>query len=258
MMNRVLISPYCLAEPAPAIGTLVRRGDAVNQAVLDGASLMARVSSVHRPLAAWVSETARSSDRPVVLAGDCCAAIAVLAGLQRAGLDPVLVWLDAHGDFNTFETTISGFVGGMPLAMIAGRGDQSLIGAAGVRPLAEADIVLSDARDLDPAERQAVASSGVKHEPDPARIVDRLPQGRPVYVHFDTDVLDPSVAPAMKYPAAGGWLEAAARQLMQSLAGTGRVVAVSTTVWDMEKDADRRTARACLSMLTELVGEPMR
>jgi arginase len=258
MTNRVLISPYVLAEPSSSIGALARRGDAVNQAVLDGDTLMARVSSVHRPLAAWVADTARSTHRPVCLAGDCCASIAMLAGLQRAGLDPVLVWLDAHGDFNTFETTISGFIGGMPLAMIAGRGDQSLIAAAHVRPLDEADIVLCDARDLDPAERQAVAGSRVHHESDPDRIVGHLPEARPIHVHFDTDVLDPAFAPAMKYPSPGGLSEDAARRMMQALAATGRLAAVSMTVWDMEKDTDRRTARACLSMLSELVGEPMR
>jgi arginase len=257
-MNRVLISPYFLADPAPSIAALARRGDAVNQAVLEGETVMARVSSLHRPLAAWVEDAARSNDRPVCLAGDCCASIAVLAGLQRAGLDPVLVWLDAHGDFNTFETTISGFIGGMPLAMIAGRGDQALMTAARVQPLDEADIVLCDGRDLDPAERQAVAGSRLRHEKDPDRIVDHLPQGRPVYVHFDTDVLDPSIAPAMKYPAAGGLSEAAARRLMRSLAASGRVTAVSMTVWEMEKDTDRRTAGVCLSVLGELVGEPLR
>jgi arginase len=49
----------------------------------------------------------------------------VLAGLQRAGLEPMVVWLDAHGDFNTDETTITGYVAGMPIAMITGRGNQS-------------------------------------------------------------------------------------------------------------------------------------
>jgi arginase len=194
----------------------------------------------------------------VCLSGDCCAAIATLAGLQRAGLDPVLVWLDAHGDFNTFETTISGFIGGMPLAMIAGLGEQALMTAARARPIDEADIVLSDARDLDPAEREAVERSRVRHENDPLRIADGLPAGRPLYVHFDTDILDPACAPAMKYPAAGGLAETDARRMMQSLAATGRVTAVSMTVWDMDKDTDGRTAGVCLSMLAELIGEPLR
>lgn len=57
-----------------------------------------------------------------VHAGDCLAPIGVLAGLQRRGIDPILYWFDAHGDFNTWETIESKFLGGMPLAMITGRG----------------------------------------------------------------------------------------------------------------------------------------
>lgn len=255
IVNRVMVSPFFLDAPAPLVAELARRGDVVNQAALEGGSQMGRMSSVHRPLAAWARAAARAGDRPVCLAGDCCAAIAMIAGLQQAGLDPVLVWLDAHGDFNTFETTISGFIGGMPLAMIAGRGDQTLMSAAGAQPLDEAAIVLSDARDLDPAEGAAVAGSRLRHEKDPARILEAISPGKPIYVHFDTDLLDPSVAPAMKYPVPGGLPAPAAARLMQGLAATGRVAAVSMTVWETAKDADGRTARACLSALTDLTGE---
>ncbi len=59
-------------------------------------------------------------------AGDCVASLGVAAGLQRAGIEPSVAWLDAHGDFNTWETTPSGFMGGMPLAVLAGLGDQSI------------------------------------------------------------------------------------------------------------------------------------
>jgi arginase len=62
----------------------------------------------------------------VSIAGDCVATMGVLAGLHDAGITPTLIWFDAHGDFNTWETTPSGFLGGMPLAMIVGRGEQTM------------------------------------------------------------------------------------------------------------------------------------
>jgi arginase len=211
------------------------------------------MSSVHRPLADLAAAAVRAGARPVCFAGDCCAPIAVLAGLQRAGVEPVLVWLDAHGDFNTFETTISGFIGGMPLAMIVGRGEQALCSGVGLRPLPEDDVMLSDARDLDPAERVALEGSRVRHVPRPLGLLEALPAGRPIHVHFDTDILDPSVAPAMRYPVPGGLSLDECRRLMRGLGSTGRVAAVSMTVWETQADADRRTEQACLAALASLV-----
>jgi arginase len=72
---------------------------------------------------ALATEVAGTAD-PVVYAGDCVSIIGVLAGLYRRGVEPTIVFFDAHGDFNTWETTPSGFIGGMPLAMITGRGSR--------------------------------------------------------------------------------------------------------------------------------------
>src|SRR5512136_997268 len=98
------------------------------------------MSVLHQPLAEFTAQTVLHGDRPVSLAGDCCTPLGVLAGLQQAGLVPVLLWLDAHGDFNTWETTPSGFLGGMPLAMLVGRGDQTMAQAVGLRPLPESRV----------------------------------------------------------------------------------------------------------------------
>src|SRR6266699_4095190 len=72
--------------------------------------------------------------------------------LQRRYRDLAVVWLDAHGDFNTPTITISGYLGGMPLAMLTGRAPELFCDALGLRPVADTDVVLADARDLDPAE----------------------------------------------------------------------------------------------------------
>ena len=99
---------------------------------------------------------------PVVLSGDCVTALAVLAGVQRSGIDAALVWFDAHGDFHTEQTTSSGYLGGLPLAKAVGRGDLSLPDALRLTPLAEDRVLLVDARDLDPPEVVALRGSQVR------------------------------------------------------------------------------------------------
>ena len=203
---------------------------------------------------AFVAETARRGERPVSIAGDCCAAIPVLAGLKRAGLAPVLVWLDAHGDFNTPETTPSGFIGGMPLAMIAGRGDLTLALAAGLAPYAEADIILCDARDLDPGERAALQGSAVTHVRGVSRLLEVVPANRPVYVHFDPDIIDAADAPAQLYPVGGGPRLAEVCEVLAELGKSRDVRAVSLTAWDLAADRRRVTEKAVLAALQALLG----
>jgi arginase len=176
-----------------------------------------------------------------------------MAGLQRAGLDPVLIWFDAHGDFNTWETTPSGFLGGMPLAMLVGRGEQSMINALKINPLAENRVILTDARDLDPAEKRLVEEAAVEHLTNPVALLDfTLPEG-PLYIHIDTDIIDPAQAPAMNYPAAGGPTAENLQTVMRHLRRTQRIAAVSVSSWNPQMDKDGRSRRVCMELLNELI-----
>jgi arginase len=257
-VNQFLLSPFFLDSRADGLESLAQRNWIVNAPTVASGDRDARMSMIHEDIAQHVDRSLRRGLRPVSLAGDCCAAVGVVAGLQRAGVDPVLIWLDAHGDFNTPETTLSGFLGGMPLAMIVGRGDQTLVDAVGTRPLDEADVILADARDLDPRERELLDHSRVQRVPRLEDLLDLLPADRPLWVHFDPDVIDARDAPAMLYPVVGGPDVNAARGVARRLAATGRVVAVSFTVWQMDVDSSRQTEHACLDTLGDLIGEPIR
>jgi len=252
--SHFLLTPYFLDQPSPGLAGLAEPGGHRNSALPSGDDQLARMASVHRGLFDLVATIAADGDRPVSVAGDCCAAIPVLGGLQRAGLDPVLLWLDAHGDFNTASTTISGFLGGMPLAMMTGRGDQDLMRAAGARPLPDSDVVLFDARDLDPAERDLLRASGVRHLDSLSAVPGALPPKRPVYVHLDCDLLDPGSAPAMRYSVPGGPAVPDLVRLGRALYQSGRIAAVSVTVWDIDADTDGRTGRACRTVLNAFIG----
>lgn len=158
------------------------------------------VVAVNRALAEVIA--AHPDHTPLIFAADCVSALGALKGLEARR--PSVIWYDAHGDFNTPETTPSNFLGGMPLAALVGRGNDWLMAGVGLSPMDERAILITDARDLDPEEGAMLAASALTHLPTvEALLTHPLPAG-PVYVHFDTDVVNTDEMPAMNYPAAGG------------------------------------------------------
>ncbi|MCI0393784.1 MAG: arginase family protein [Chloroflexi bacterium] len=254
MTDRAILTPYFIDRQSPRLEQLLARPEwQINRVELPAGTAQERLIPLYQPLAAFVAETVARGQRPVSLAGDCCTSLGVLAGLQRASLSPTLIWFDAHGDFNTWETTPSGFLGGMPLAMLVGRGEQSIAAGLDLRPLPEAQVILTDARDLDPGEREAVAGSAVTHLPAVEMLLDHpLPAG-PLYTHFDTDVINPDEAPAMSYRTAGGPSAATLHRAFGRLAATGQIAAVSFSSWNPDLDPDGRTQAVCLELLQTLL-----
>jgi arginase len=218
---------------------------------------------LYAALAARVAVLARSGCRPVSLAGDCVSSLGMLAGLQQAGQPPDRVlWLDAHGDFHTWSSTPTQYIGGMPLAMFVGRVDPGLdarsqavlacLSAIGVRAYPPRQIVLADARDLDPGEREALLDSGILRC-TMAEVLDQLRPQERIYLHWDTDVIDePQRMPALKYHVRHGPGAADMVDLFRALRSHD-IVAVSVSAWHAEQDADDRTARACLDILNTLL-----
>ena len=255
MQNRIILTPFFLDGPLPGLKCLAATDWHINTPRLPAGEKQPRMSRLHGPLADFVEQSVLEGKRPVSIAGDCCTAIGVLAGLQRAGLAPVLIWLDAHGDFNTWETTPSGFLGGMPLAMLVGRGEQTLLKALNLNPLAENRVILTDARDLDPGEKLLVEEAAVTHLTDVGDLLDlTLPEG-PLYIHMDTDIIDPADAPAMNYRAAGGPSAAELQTIMQYLNRTENIAAVSVSAWNPELDADGQSRKICMDLLNTLIAE---
>lgn len=252
--DQFMLSPSFLDKSVPGLETLAQPDWVVNQPALPDGDMQTRMSILHQPIADFVADTIAGGDRPVSLLGDCCAAIGALAGLQRADVNPVLVWFDAHGDFNTWETTPSGFLGGMPLAMMVGLGEQRMMEAVGCRPLPADRVILTDGRDLDPGEAKLVAESGIHHVPNVADLLTmELPDG-PLYVHFDVDVLNLADVPAVSYPAGGGPTAAELAPVFRHLARTREITAVSFSAWNPELDSDGRSQKTCLALLNELLG----
>lgn len=255
MQNQFILTPFVLDELVSELESLAQPAWRVNWSPLPDGDQQHRMSALHRPIADFVADSVARGDRPVSIAGDCCTALGVLAGLQRAGLNPALIWFDAHGDFNTWETTPSGFIGGMPLAMLVGRGEQRMAQAVGLHPFPESLLVLTDARDLDPGEKRALVASRVVHLTDCRSLLDRPLDSNPLYIHFDTDIINPDDAPAMSYRAQGGPSAADLKSIFRTLAQRGKLAAVSMGTWNPRLDEDGRTRAVCMELLACLIGE---
>jgi arginase len=255
MQNSFILTPYFLDAVIPQLEDLIQPGWAVNKMALPDGTQQQRMSILHQILSDWVNTTVRNGHRPISFAGDCCTTIPVMAGLQRADVDPFLIWFDAHGDFNTWETTPSGFLGGMPLAMLVGRGEQRMVAAVEMRTLDENQVLLTDGRDLDPEESLAIRDSSIHHLLNVRDVLHFDLPDRPLYVHFDTDVLNPDIAPAQNYPAHGGPSITDMEEVFHYLASSGKVVAVSLSSWNPELAGADETRDACMHLLEVLAGD---
>ena len=173
----------------------------------------------------------------VLLAGDCSISLTTLPTVVRHSPDAYVLWLDAHGDFNTPETTPSGFLGGMCLAGACGKWDAGLVEET-VDP---AQVLLCGTRDLDGQEQVLLETSGARVV-RPSQLADLL-DGEDVFVHLDLDVLDPSVLPS-QFPADGGLSDAGLRTLLGEVAGVAQVLGVEITAFEAPADEARRQSIA--------------
>ena len=150
--------------------------------------------------------------RPIVLGGCCCSHVGAVEGLHARHGRVAVLWLDAHGDLNTPETSPSGNEWGMPLRMLLDRGT-----------IAAEDVVLWGARNLDAPEEEFVAAAGI--DDDPSGLLDG---GAAIYVALDCDVADPGEL-AVFMPEAGGPSLQDVEQLLEHARDSGRLVGIGFT-----------------------------
>jgi arginase len=150
--------------------------------------------------------------RPIVLGGCCCSHVGAVEGLAARHGRVAVLWLDAHGDLNTPQTSPSGDEWGMPLRMLLDRGT-----------IAAGDVVLWGARNLDPSEEEFIAAAGI--DDDVGALLGRADA---VYVALDCDVLDPGEL-AMFMPEPGGPSLGELGQLLAEVRESGKLVGVGFT-----------------------------
>jgi arginase len=161
--------------------------------------------------------------------GDCSIGMTTLPAVHRNRPDARVLWLDAHGDFNTPDTSSSGWVGGMALAGACGRFDDGL----GEDPFPPDRVVLCGVRDLDPGERELLERSSVTVVGAALETLVYLQNaldGAPTYVHLDPDVIDPAIFPA-EYPAPGGLSPEKLYDLLDAVADSCEVVGLEVAAF---------------------------
>jgi arginase family enzyme len=169
---------------------------------------------------------------PVLTASDCSICMTTFQAVARHAPDVRVLWLDAHGDSNTPETTPSGFLGGMCLAAACGHWD------SGFEPALDPERVLCcGVRQIDPGER-------VPHQVRASEVAGAL-RGRQVYVHLDLDVLDPEILPS-QFAEPRGMSDAGLRTLLSDVARECDVIGLEVTAFEAPEDHGERGRRTDL------------
>jgi arginase len=221
-------------------------------------------AAVNRRVAELVREAVALNRFPLVVAGSCVVSQGVLAGFDHSRCGAV--WLDAHADFNTPESTASGFFPGMSLSVVTGHCYRSYWAQIGdSTPLAESNVVLLGVRDLSPsAERERLARSAIqvipwrdgKSQGDVHKALEvlmvRVPE---VYLHVDLDAFAPDAAPGIvDEPVPGGLSLPQAEEIIRAVGKRFRIRAATLATYTPARDRDDRTLRLGLRLLRLMVG----
>ncbi|MDI3270425.1 MAG: arginase, partial [Bacillota bacterium] len=215
-----------------------------------------------------VARSLRQGHLPLILGGDHSLAIGTLAGHRLADSRVGIVWIDAHGDFNTPETSPSGNVHGMPLIHILGRGDPHLLSVAGGPAAEPEDVALIAIRSLDPGEKVLLKEMGIHvmtmrevDEKGMARCVREAlaiasrggTQG--VHLSFDLDAIDPAIAPGVGTPVPGGLTYREAHVALEILAESGLLRSMEFVEVNPILDQRNQTAEMAVELIQSALGK---
>jgi arginase len=218
-------------------------------------------------LAALASQRVKDGWFPLVLGGDHSVSLGSVAG-TASGRRVGIIWIDAHGDFNTADSSPSGNIHGMVLAALAGRGDSSLVNVA--YPGAKVDcsnVVLVGVRSLDTGERALLKSCGIKvftmHDVDRLGLPEVIAEATTIasrgvdgiHLSLDLDVVDPGQAPGVGTPVFGGLTFRETHLAMELLAESQRLVSMDVVEVNPILDSHNETARLAVEFTLSALGK---
>ncbi|AND37801.1 MULTISPECIES: arginase [Cytobacillus] len=218
-----------------------------------------------------VDKAIESGSFPLVLGGDHSIAIGTLAGVSKHYKNLGVIWYDAHGDLNTAETSPSGNIHGMPLAVSLGIGHPLLTNVGGYAPKVKPEnIVIIGARSLDEGERELIKEKGIKvytmHEIDRLGMTkvmeesitylkERNTDG--VHLSLDLDGLDPHDAPGVGTPVIGGISYRESHLAMEMLAESQIITSAEFVEVNPILDDKNKTATVAVALMGSLFGEKL-
>ena len=216
-------------------------------------------------LAAVVADIVGAGSIPVVLGGDHSIGMGTIAGLARAGHRVGVIWVDAHGDINTPDTTPSGNVHGMPFAVALGLADDPFPTALRGTTDGKNGVLLA-IRDIDPGEKDNITRAGVT--PITMSDIDRLgmhaameraiavaSNGDGIHLSLDMDAIDPDEAPGVGTPVRGGLTYREAQLAMEMLASSGKMRSIEVCEVNPILDRENRTASLAVELIASALGQ---
>lgn len=253
-------------------GVGITTGDPVAATLADEerseGKLAVNIGKLGRSTASKVSAAIETGQPVLVLAGDDTAAIGVISGLQHAygvGANIGLVWLDAHSDFNTPETSYSGILAGMPVAIMAGLAGPLWREAAQLRaPLATDRILIAGVREMDEKEEillrstdvRVLTTNDIQTGTTFENAIDRFAMHVDIIaLHIDLDILDPSLVPSASTPSPDGLSIRQATRLIDHVIATGKTTVMTVTSLNPGAgDRGQRSVQTTLSLLEKTLG----
>lgn len=236
------------------------------------AKYLSQIASACSSLADMVDRAVREGRFPLVLGGDHSVAVGTVAGVSNAYRQQEkrigVIWVDAHADMNTPETSPSGNVHGMPLACCIGEGPAALTDIFGYAPKVEPrNVVLLGIRDVDLSERSGVRASGVNaftmRDIDERGMRDAMEEAlvlagadtAGVHLSLDMDAVDPDEAPGVGTPVRGGITYREAHLAMEIVCDSGQLTSMEVVEVNPVLDSANRTALLAVELVLSALGK---
>ena len=255
--------PFCFIKGG-LVETLKEKGYPIEEVVIKSKkNFSMEIGTTFELLGLVASEVGDSISKkafPIILAGNCNTTVGAISGLPSQKLG--LIWFDAHGDFNTPETTTSGFLDAMGLSLITGHCWQEMAKKIpGYRALPEDQVLLVGARDFDDIEHSRLESSEIAHlrwdeirelgidksmNPHLHRLYRKVSQ---VYLHVDMDVHDANLAPANLYKPEGGLTPMEVKDAVRNITSQFHICGASVTAFDPDSDENNKGLNACIELI---------
>lgn len=226
------------------------------------------IIEVCETLAALVERNCGPNDFPLVVGGDHSLAIGSVTGAVKARGPIGLIWLDAHADFNTDETTPSGNIHGMPLAALVGIGNKRLVELGGFGPKIDPTrVVIVGSRDLDPGEKAFLREVGLHvftmKEIDRLGLAAVMEQAielackgmNGLHISLDMDAVDPRDAPGVGTPVPGGLTYREAHLALELIADSGAMTSLDIVEDNPTLDHENRTAALAAELILSAFGK---
>lgn len=259
-LGHTLIDEGNLAVPQPKIQP---------EQVADGRLRhLETISDICRNLAASVERNCGPDDFPLIIGGDHSLTLGSLTGVVRARGPVGVIWVDAHADFNTDETTPSGNIHGMSLAALVGIGNSHLVQMGGFAPKVDPTrVVIIGSRDLDPGEKAFLREVGVHvftmKEIDRLGLAAIMEQAidlatagtNGLHISFDIDAVDPKDAPGTGTKVRGGLTYREAHLSLELIADSGKMTSLDIVEVNPTLDYENRTAMLAAELILSAFGK---